>query len=769
MDVSLLIRLIDQVSGPAQKVRNAVRSIGQAAGEMKRGFAQAIREGFSIDNIEASTSKAEAALSRARGRLMGAFGMALSLGAPLKALGDFEERLISFGNTAGVVGDKLKAVETKVRGLGPAVNQSAGDMLSALDILVGKGLSPEAATQALKSIGMTATAAGADINDMAGSGFAVLDNLKVPVIELQRAFDAMAQAGKSGGFELDGMAQYFPGLTASAQQLGMQGVDSVAKLSAALQIAMKGTKDQSSAANNLQNFLSKLSSPETVKNFAEMGVNVEREFKYAADNGIDVFEHMLAVIQDKTAGDPMKVNKLFGDMQVLAFLKPMLANMDEYRKIRDEALKATGVNEADYQRVMMGLNAQVKALVIEFDNLLSQGSPLLDVAKQAVGIVKNLVVGFDAFASANPELTRNIILTIAALMSLSIAGRLLAFAFAGLRLGLIPLMAFFLKFNAAGRNVALGWRLLSGSARGLAGAVHMAGAALRGLSSSAGSAGSALAATGRRASMLRKAVSGMIAGSWMWSIGFEILDDLGRTPEERIAAVKKNHEEWKELEKRVDQSSAGQGWQGVKDRANALMGLEQGVVPAEALAAWASEKAAQFQAMAGQWVDAIVAGFEGAWGKLSAWLDGQIAALKNLFSFDVTINWPEPPAWLKFLADEGSSAAGAFSEFATSISSGGTPQTVPAAGTPGAEGTDWLAPIKSLFASGGAPTPETIKQTIAAEVVDKRPPQVTMTVNAPISVTGVTDPAAAGKAAAARLGSAIASAKASAMHGGTEE
>ncbi|MDA4635992.1 hypothetical protein NZA98_33745, partial [Escherichia coli] len=60
-----------------------------------------------------------------------------------------------------------------------------------------------------------------------------------------------------------------------------------------------------------------------------------------------------------------------------------------------------------------------------------------------------------------------------------------------------------------------------------------------------------------------------------------------------------------------------------------------------------------------------------------------------------------------------------------------------------------------------------VNQTINAEVIDKRPPN--MTVNAPITITGVLDPMAAANAAAAKIGAAIANAKAGAMHGGTEE
>lgn len=484
MEASLLIRLIDQVTGPAAGVRKALRGIKDGAGEFRSGFRDAIRDGFSTENIEQATRKAETALRKSRERLRGALAMGLALAAPIKSLGDFEDRLVEFGNTAGIYGDALKQIETDLRTVGPQVNKSAGEMLDALEFLVGKGMSPEEGMAALRAVGMTATATKADITDMSAAGFAAMDNLKVSAQDLQAAFDAMAQSGKSGGFELKGMAQFFPGLTASAQALGMKGVSAVAELSAALQIAMKGAGDESTAANNMQNFLSKLSSPETVKRFADMGIDIKAEFEKAEKEGVSVFEHMLKVINDVTGGDQFKMGELFGDQQVLAFLRPMMANMEEFRRIRDEAMKAQGVNEADFARVMETANAKAKAMVIELNNLLAAGSPLLDIFKELAGHVMVALRAMNQFAHDNPEATRAIVIGLAALLALSATMRVLSFAFSGLRLGLVMLAPLFLKFRN-GRNIAVGWRimafagrLLGGSLRGLARGVGLAAGAL---------------------------------------------------------------------------------------------------------------------------------------------------------------------------------------------------------------------------------------------------------------------------------------------------
>jgi TP901 family phage tail tape measure protein len=764
MDVSLLIRLIDQVSGPAQKVRSAVKGIGAAAGELKRGFGQAIREGFSVENYETASKNAEAALTRARNRLIGAAGMAVTLAAPVVKAADFQSAFIDFANVAEIPIDRMGEIEARLIAATRTTGKNKAELLEILSTYVGKGMGLEQSLAAIEATGRASTATKAAQDDMANAGFAVMDNLKVGAEDLAKAFDIMAASGKEGSFELKDMARNFPQLTASASSLGMKGTASVASLSAALQIAMKSTGSADQAANNMANFLGKITAPDAVKNFKDFGIDIEKELKRAHENGADPLLHTLELIEKATSGgDQFKMGELFVDKQVKDFLLALIPNLKEYERIRDKVADAEGVVDKDWINVMSGLKQQFKGLTTEIDNLFSSGGALLPIVQEIVTWMTGAVRTVNDWTQANPELTAAIVKGVAAFLTLAIAGRVLAFAIAGLRVGILPLLGFLLKFNAQGRNIALGWRLLAGSARFLGAALRVAGAGLSGFVSGAASATRSLIAARNRVSLLRTA----IAGAWMLSIGFEILDDLGRTPEERLEQMRRNHQAWQRFERDVEESSFGRAWQSIKDKANELMGLEKGIVPAEALAAWGSAKAAEFQAIAGQWIDALLAGLSGAWGRLSAWLDTQITALGNLLTFDVTINWPEPPAWVSRLLGLGSNAVSAVSDWASSIGGG---ESAPASGSQAPEQeTDWLAPLRNLFSGSGDTVTQKVEQTIAAEVLDKRPPQVTQHISAPISITGVVDPVAAANAAAARLGSAIANAKTGAMHGGTEE
>lgn len=472
MDISFVIRLVDEFSGRAKGIRENLKGMGSAA---RDGFSSAIKEGFSIENIETASKNAEAALLQARSRMIGAIGQAITLAAPVIKAGNFQEAFIDFANVAEIPVDKMQEVEAALVAATRTTGKNKSELLEILSGYVGKGMDLNQAMDAIAATGRAATATKATVGDMGNAGFAVMDNLKVDAGDLARAFDVMAASGKESSFELKDMARNFPELTANAASLKMKGVPAVASLAAALQIAMKSAGSADQAANNMSNFLGKISSPETVRNFKKMGIDIEKEMKSAAAKGTDPLMHALQVIKKATGGDEYKMGELFADKQVLDFLRALIPNLEEYERIRDKAGKAEGVIDKDFVNVTAGLNAQFKALLTEIDNLFSAGGVLLPIVQDILVRIKQMVMAVNDWTRANPALTNTIVKAVAGLMSLSVASRVLGYAIAALRLPMIGLASTFLKFEN-GKNIATGWRVIAGS-------WTAAGAAARGLGS----------------------------------------------------------------------------------------------------------------------------------------------------------------------------------------------------------------------------------------------------------------------------------------------
>tara|TARA_R110002124_G_scaffold284368_1_gene461495 strand:- start:15466 stop:17775 length:2310 start_codon:yes stop_codon:yes gene_type:complete len=766
MNLSLIIRLLDQFSQPAKRLRDTAKAV---ATDMRAGFASAFREGFSVANVEASIANAEGALGRARGRLMGALSMGAAIAAPIINLGKFESQLVAFGNTAGIFGDDLKAIDAELRAMGPSVNKSASDMLGALEYLVGKGLSPEQGLAALRSVGMTATATGAEINDMAAAGFAAMDNLKVPADQLQLAFDAMAQSGKSGGFELKAMATYFPELTASARMLGMDGVNAVAEIGAALQVAMKGTGSESTAANNMQNFLSKLTAPETVKRFKDQGVDIREEFAKAEADGVSVFDHMLTLIDQMADGDQFKIGELFGDQQVGNFLKPMIADLEEFRRIRGEAMGANGVNANDFSRVMDTMEQRAKAVVIQLDNVTTSGSVLLDIAKDLATQIGSSVAAVNAFAQANPELTRTMVLVAAGMMTLSIATRLASWAFWGLILPVRRLSGFFLKFDDVGKNVATGWRLLAGAGGLLSGAFNIivaaAGAVVTGLGAISApvwgiiavlvAAGFALWKYWDRISSF---VSGMAEGlGGLLSPAIDavkgaidgLIDKLG----EMLGFDQAQMDAFKTAI--GDGIAAALNFGPMIDGAKELLGnfwtWLGGFFSQETLSD--SEKG-EMRNAGRKLIEDMWNGIKEKFVEVIEWfrnLPQMLAAEIGQIDLTGLIKFPDVGAWWNGMTGGQQQATdGALGSAEGSSQSFGDPITA------------------SSFETMYPDLPQQVQANINASVTDKRPPQVSVTVQAPITITGVIDPRAAANQAAGQLSNAVSQATSGALHDGME-
>ncbi|MRN79960.1 phage tail tape measure protein, partial [Brucella sp. 10RB9210] len=187
--------------------------------------------------------------------------------------------------------------------------------------------------------------------------------------------------------------------------------------------------------------------------FEEIGVSREKLLKDIQNEGptalLKFFELLAskgdegkAALKDIVGQDYYKdFAKLIDNPQLLAKALQLVANQSDYA--------GSATEEAAKQAEGAVKKWELLAIVIG-DQLLPT---LLELATQVGAIIDR----FAEWATVNPELTKYLVTAIAALMGLSIAGKVLGVVFAGMRAGILPLLGFFLKFNSAGRNVAKGW------------------------------------------------------------------------------------------------------------------------------------------------------------------------------------------------------------------------------------------------------------------------------------------------------------------------
>ncbi|AXB75459.1 phage tail tape measure protein [Novosphingobium sp. P6W] len=405
-------RLRDQVRQTTDSLRDQDRRLQEVTQRTQR-FADA-RERFSRTQAMATGLAAGGAAS---------IGTGMVIARPLEGAAEdamqFESKMTDINQKVVQARDAGRLMGLDMRKTALAVNQLPADLQKGVDTLTGFGLGGKQATAMMQDIGRSATAYKAEIDDLAKATFASHDNLKVAIYQTGYALDVMAEAGKNGAFEIKDMAQYFPALTASMQSLGGKGVPAVADLAAALQITRKGAGDASSAANNLQNLLSKINSEDTIKNFADLGIDIPKAMKKAAAESRSPIEEIVRLTQQATGGDQAKLSSLFGDMQVQQALRPLMSAFAEYKEIRAAALFAPDTTNTDFAERMNDSAEKVKHLSVQSKDLsITIGNQLLPLIASGSETLSRWGDRLAGIAQRNPQLVRALAVGAAAFAAL---------------------------------------------------------------------------------------------------------------------------------------------------------------------------------------------------------------------------------------------------------------------------------------------------------------------------------------------------------------
>lgn len=415
----LFVRLMDGVTKPAQGIARAFNGIGQSVNRLNG-------TGSFGQNLANAAARANTSLDAMRGRMFDAvaagYALQRALTAPITAAADFETALEDMGQKAGIPVEKLGALGEEIKQIARDTNQATMEIAAAVDNMLGMGASQEVALAAAAPIGQAATAYNAATQDLANASYAAVQNLGVAADDIGRSIDIMAFAGKEGAFELKDMAQYFPGLGASYQRLGQTGTQAVADISAALQIVRRGTGDASSAATNLQNVLQKIYAPATVAAFKKQGVDVFKEMAEAAERGLDPIEAIAELTSETLDGDMSKLGNLFQDAQVQAGITSLILGLEDYRRIRDEAMDAEGTVSEDYLRRIRTAQGAMDRWNASMQNLnITIGTALLPALNDMLDRILPIIGAIGEWVQANPELTSSIITATAAIIGFRIA------------------------------------------------------------------------------------------------------------------------------------------------------------------------------------------------------------------------------------------------------------------------------------------------------------------------------------------------------------
>jgi hypothetical protein len=237
------------------------------------------------------------------------------------------------------------------------------------------------------------------------------------------------------------------------QALGAKGPAAVADLSAALQVAMRTAGNADEAGNNIKNLLSKIYAPGTINAFKKnFGIDLPAALKKLEDQGYSSMEAIAMITEKATGGDSKKLGFAFEDMQARQGLMALMQNMEEYRRIRDNAMGGKGtVDKAFDQRVLNDANVSWKAFLGTGSRLgIVLGTTVLPVMTSMLGTLADAAGAVSNWAQAHPQAAGFIIQAVGAIAAMRIGLGALQFAFGGIIGPMARIWGFMSKFHILG-------------------------------------------------------------------------------------------------------------------------------------------------------------------------------------------------------------------------------------------------------------------------------------------------------------------------------
>lgn len=448
------------------------------------------QEGLNASIARGATLKNQR--SELRGQAMETLGTAAVVGAPivqsLRTAIDFQDQTRDIAITGGFDEAEEKSLSDVMRGSALKWNQTQTEVAKGTGVLIAGGISSAKELAAYAPVmAKTATATRASMDDLGSVAIALNDNLGIGADGLERAMNMLAYAGKRGQFELADMAKWLPQLTPQFAALGITGERAVAEIGASLQIARKGAGSNDEAANNFKNFLSKLTSPDTLKAFNDAGIDIKQSLNNMIKNGLtptqamlevvtkymgtkgpaaaDQLQKVMAIKDDKEReialnrlNEAYKLGELFRDQQALSYIRPALANRSEQADIQKESMTAAdqGILDQDWQKRMGSPKEQLKALTISLSEVgIALGGALLPSLVEITQAIVPVVRSFAVWAEANPGLVSGVVKAVASLIALKLS-------FIGIAYGANLVISPFVAVGTTIRTVSAKWTLLRG-------------------------------------------------------------------------------------------------------------------------------------------------------------------------------------------------------------------------------------------------------------------------------------------------------------------
>lgn len=408
--VALVARFVDRLSQPARASARAVGDIERAQKMAQRASAQWSR---GLDDLDGKLDRLSKVALVTDGLDRAGQAMMRPLRAATTNAAQFEAGMTGIGITAQLTDRQLIPLRDTIMKTAADLGALPATVQGTFGAVLAEGVFRTEAELSRAGVAVARfqrlqAAMGEPLSDQeAGSWSSALgSSLKLRADQLERANAMANRSAQQGGVSGASLARALPAQTGALVGLNFGNERGLADLLTANQLAKRlaGSSDQ--ATNNVSNLMAAIASPEVMRRFDGIGINLEQQIKRGVAAGRSPLETLARVTRDATKADQFRIGELFGDRQARDGLMAIVQNFDDFQRMSRE-LQAADVLPgylADIDRAAAGPAASFSRYQSSMARAgIATGTilaPAVSLAADALGRVANRMSA--AAESGNP-------------------------------------------------------------------------------------------------------------------------------------------------------------------------------------------------------------------------------------------------------------------------------------------------------------------------------------------------------------------------------
>lgn len=259
-----------------------------------------------------------------RGIGRSALGFTRSLAAPVTALAGgaallaagknlmtYEAQLTRLAIAGSLTAAQQKQLNKEIMDSAFATGQSRNAILGGIETIVEQTGDLQFARDAIRDIGIAATASGAEMQSLAALSNQLKEKLNIGKGDLGAALNLLTVQGKAGAFNLKDMANNGERLFAAAGRFDMSGLDSLRRFGALLQVARMGTGSSEQATTSIEGIFTDILDKQ--KQISRHGVQIYTDKDKTKLKSVDT---IIKDIITKTKGREDLLGNIFGRQSI---------------------------------------------------------------------------------------------------------------------------------------------------------------------------------------------------------------------------------------------------------------------------------------------------------------------------------------------------------------------------------------------------------------------------------------------------------------------